>query len=123
MADAHAITYRFPDDQGGTVTVSGFEAVAADIRASSKEMASAATGVKSADPSASVDDVAAALPGSKSAAAAGKLVSAWRDRFTGWHDDAEAQSQRMEDSAGAYDASDYRADAEQRILMRRTGGL
>ncbi|ROR89357.1 excreted virulence factor EspC (type VII ESX diderm) [Nocardioides aurantiacus] len=102
--------------------MSGFEAVAADIRSAGSEMSSAAAGAKSADPSGSVGDVATALPGSQSAAAAGKLVGAWRERFQGWHDDAEAQAERMRESAAAYDASDYRADVEQRILMHRTGG-
>lgn len=102
--------------------MSGFEVVADQIRASARDLRSAASTVKSADPSGDVGALSAAMPSSDSAKAVTKLVGTWRERFRDWHDDAESQAERLAASAADYDASDYRADAEQRILLRRTGG-
>lgn len=101
--------------------MSGFEAVAADIRSGAADMDAAASGVKGADPSGSVDDVGTAMPDSLSAGAARKLAATWRTRFATWQSDAETHADSLRASAKAYDESDYRADVEQRILMRRTG--
>ena len=101
--------------------MSGFEVVAGDIRSAAQQSEAAASGVKRADPSAEVGTLGSALPGSQSAAAAGRLATAWQKRFKGWHDDAEAQGTRMRSSAASYDASDYRADQQLRLMMHRTG--
>lgn len=99
----------------------GFEVVAGQIRSAAGQMRSAAQGVKGADPSGDVGDVGAALPGSQSADAAGKLANAWEERFRSWHDDAVTQSDKLSDSAAAYDSSDLIADQRLRVLMHRTG--
>lgn len=101
--------------------MTGFEAVAADIRAAAGQMRSAARGVTGADPSSEVGAVASALPGSESAKAAGGLTRAWEDRFRSWHDDATGHADRLDASADGYDASDYAADQRLRVLMHRTG--
>ena len=101
----------------------GYKVVAADIRSAAGEMESAASGVSGADPGRDVADVASALPGSASAQAAAKLVTEWTTRFTTWHDDAVDYSDRLKKNAANYDESDYRADTQLRLLMRRTGEL
>ncbi|WP_445258610.1 hypothetical protein [Nocardioides aurantiacus] len=101
--------------------MSGFEAVAADIKAAGGQIEAAGAGVKGADPSGDIGGVSGALPGSQSSGAAGKLASTWQKRFSGWKDDADAQGERMTTSAAEYDASDYRSDQQLRILMHRTG--
>lgn len=101
--------------------MSGFEAVAADIRSAAEQINAAASEVLAADPSGRVGEVSGAMPGSQSAAAAGRLVDAWKRRFEGWSTDGDAQGTRMTESADAYDASDYRADQDLRLLMIRTG--
>lgn len=101
--------------------MSGFEVVVGDIRSAAQQSEAAASGVKGADPSSDVGTLGSALPGSQSAAAAGKLSTAWQKRFKKWHDDAEAQGTRMRSSAATYDASDYRADQQLRLMMHRTG--
>lgn len=101
--------------------MSGFEAVAADIRSAAQSIEAAAGGVAGADPSGDVSGVSGAMPGSQSAGAAGKLASTWQKRFTGWKDEAESQGERMTTSASEYDASDYRSDQKLRMMMHRTG--
>lgn len=95
----------------------GFEVVVADINAAAKKLREAASGVKGADPSADVDDVATALPGSKSGPKATALGTAWKTRFKNWYDDAVAEAGEQEKSADSYDASDYAAD----LRIRRYG--
>ncbi|GAB3654511.1 hypothetical protein GCM10027596_06420 [Nocardioides korecus] len=99
----------------------GFKVVAGDIRASAREMEAAATGVSGANPGHDVADVATALPGGQSAGAATALVTKWTARFRGWHDDAHSQAERLTTAAANYDASDFAADQQLRLLLRRTG--
>jgi len=99
----------------------GFEVVAGQIRSAARQMRAAAQGVRGADPSGEVGDVATALPGSQSSGPARRLANAWEERFRAWHDDGVSQADRMGDSADSYDASDYTADQRLRILMHRTG--
>ncbi|GAB3988272.1 hypothetical protein [Nocardioides marmoraquaticus] len=101
--------------------MSGFEAVASDIRDAAGQIEAAGEGVKGADPSGRIGDVKTALPGSDSATAAGNLVDKWRTRFQGWADDAGDQAQRLRDSANEYDNSDYLADVRMRQRSHRMG--
>jgi hypothetical protein len=94
----------------------GFEVVAADIRDAARQLKAAADGVRGADPSDDLGPVASALRGSRSAAAATTLESAWQQRFRDWSDDAEAESTAMVASADTYDASDHRAGLRARRL-------
>lgn len=94
----------------------GFEVVVADINAAAKKLKEAASGVKDADPSADVDDIATALPGSKSGPKATALSTAWKTRFKNWNDNAVTEAQEQMNSADTYDASDYAADMAQRKL-------
>ncbi len=101
--------------------MSGFQVVAGQIRAAASQMQAAADQVEDASPGGDVAAIATALPGSRSAASTAALADAWRARFRGWHDDAAAQSRRLQASADSYDASDLEADQRLRILMRHTG--
>jgi hypothetical protein len=101
--------------------MSGFEVVADQIRSAAGQAKAAADGVKGADPSGDVGDVAVALPGSESAEAAAKLTDAWKQRFQGWYDDGVAQGERLTASADSYDVSDFNADQRLRTMMRRVG--
>lgn len=101
--------------------MSGFEVVADQIRSAAGQVKAAAEGVKGADPSGDVSDVAAAMPSSESAAAAAKLTDAWRQRFQGWYDDGVAQGEKLTASAASYDVSDYNADLRLRNMMRHVG--
>ncbi|KRF17413.1 hypothetical protein ASG90_09040 [Nocardioides sp. Soil797] len=96
----------------------GFEVVVADINAAAKKLKAAASGVKGADPSADVDDIAIALPGSKSGPKATALSTAWKSRFKKWHDDAVTEAGEQKKSADSYDAADYAADLRQRQFER-----
>jgi hypothetical protein len=101
--------------------MSGFEVVADQIRSSATQVKAAAEGVRAADPSGEVGDVATALPSSQSAGAAAKLTDAWKKRFTGWYDDGVAQGEKLTSSAESYDVSDYNADLRLRNMMRHLG--
>ncbi|QIX26344.1 hypothetical protein ncot_06820 [Nocardioides sp. JQ2195] len=101
----------------------GFEVVVADINAAATKLREAARGVKDADPSADIDDIATALPGSRSGPKATALGTAWKSRFKKWHDDAVAEAREQEKSADSYDASDYASDLRirQHGLYHRRG--
>lgn len=101
--------------------MSGFEAVASDIRDAAGQIEAAGEGVKGADPSGRIGDVKGAMAGSDSATAASTLADKWRTRFQDWSDDADSQAQRLRDSANEYDNSDYLADVRLRQQMHRTG--
>jgi hypothetical protein len=101
--------------------MSGFEVVADQIRSAARQLKAAADGVKGADPSGDVADVAAALPGSESAAAATTLTDAWKKRFQGWYDDGVAQGEKLTASAESYDVSDFNTDIRLRDMMRHLG--
>jgi hypothetical protein len=103
--------------------MSGFEAEAEEIRSAGKQMTTAAGEVKAADPSRSMADVASALPGSQSAAAAGALATTWSKRFTSWSDDGVGQGERMAKAAERYDESDHRAATQMRLLLHHTGEM
>lgn len=68
-----------------------------------------------------VDRVSAAMPGSLSAAAAGRLAGAWRTSTDAWADAARGQRQRLDAAVTASAAADGRAAQNLDRLTARLG--
>lgn len=85
------------------------EVVTSEVRAAAGKVGQAADGVSAAAPASSLDKIPAALPGGTAAAAARELATAWKSRFSDWHEDAVGQQDNLVASAATYDGHDEAA--------------
>lgn len=96
------------------MTSSGFAATAAGLRAAADRAAAAAEEARDIQLGAIAGLIGAALRGTRSAAAAAELATAWDTAMAAWSTEVTAHGRRLSDSATTYQASD--AEATERFL-------
>ncbi|MHA3948985.1 hypothetical protein [Cellulomonas bogoriensis] len=97
------------------------EIESADVRDAARAVGAAGDAAAAVDHPEHVAALAAALPGSRSANAARRLRTAWRDASTGWVDEARTQQARLDATVTATLAADTRATTRASRLAGRLG--
>jgi Excreted virulence factor EspC, type VII ESX diderm len=96
----------------GKGLVLGYEVVIEAIRKASTEAGEAAGAVAKIDLAAAPGSVTSALPGSRSASAAGSLGRSWTSTVEKWHTDVRGYATDLKSAADRYASNEAAAGAE-----------
>ena len=88
------------------MTSPGFAASAEDIRAAAKQAAAAGEGARELELGAVAAAIGQALRGTRSAATAGELSTAWDTAISTWRADVAGHAQRLAEAASTYENDD-----------------
>lgn len=94
----------------------GYEVVIEAMRKASTAAGDAAEAAGKVELGAAVDDVATAMPGSRSGPAATALASTWTGQVTSWSTDAGDYAKNLSSAADRYATDEAAAEADLRSI-------
>jgi Ser/Thr protein kinase RdoA (MazF antagonist) len=111
----------FPTGYSGGLRMNGYEAEIEAIREASTAAHSAAKQGSAVQLVDGALQLAAALPGGRSAAAATALAGNWRDRLASWAGDMGNYSAKLESAADSYSVHENAVEADFRDITPSGG--